>query len=105
MSASGMGEVGKKSSTFELNLVPFIDLLSTLICFLLITAVWQKLDVMSSNTPPKNTAEMPDTPQPPPDQPGAPSHGRLLAWTKPTSSKTSKSCRFHMLARIQMSRA
>ena len=30
----------KKSLDAELNLVPFIDLLSTCICFLLITAVW-----------------------------------------------------------------
>lgn len=30
----------KKHLDFELNLVPFIDLLSVCICFLLITAVW-----------------------------------------------------------------
>ena len=69
MGASGMGG-GGKSVNVELNLVPFIDLLSTLICFLLITAVWQELDTMSSEAPPKATAEMPDEPQPtpPPDQ-------------------------------------
>src|SRR5690606_15226329 len=41
-----------------------------LICFLLITAVWQQLDTMSSNAPPKATAEIPEDPQPtpPPDQ-------------------------------------
>ena len=37
----------KKHLDFELNLVPFIDLLSTCICFLLITAVW--LNVGSLN--------------------------------------------------------
>lgn len=63
MGASGMGG-GGKSANFELNLVPFIDLLSTLICFLLITAVWQELDSMASNAPPKATSEMPDNPQP-----------------------------------------
>ena len=63
-----MGGGGKKSVNVELNLVPFIDLLSTLICFLLITAVWQEIDVVSSSAPPKSTSEMPDTPQPrPPD--------------------------------------
>lgn len=65
MGASGMGG-GGKSANFELNLVPFIDLLSTLICFLLITAAWQELDSMASNAPPKATSELPDTPQPPP---------------------------------------
>lgn len=30
----------KKHLDFDLNLIPFIDLLSTCICFLLLTAVW-----------------------------------------------------------------
>lgn len=34
---------GKKSLNVDVNLVPFIDLLSTLICFLLIAAVWLQL--------------------------------------------------------------
>lgn len=38
---------GKKHLDFELNLIPFIDLLSTCICFLLLTAVW--LNVGSMN--------------------------------------------------------
>jgi biopolymer transport protein TolR len=33
----------KKHLDFELNLVPFIDLLSTCICFLLMTAVWTQV--------------------------------------------------------------
>lgn len=33
----------KKHLDFELNLIPFIDLLSTCICFLLITAVWMQI--------------------------------------------------------------
>ncbi len=37
----------KKHLDFELNLVPFIDLLSVCICFLLMTAVW--LNVTSIN--------------------------------------------------------
>lgn len=37
----------KKHLDFELNLIPFIDLLSTCICFLLLTAVW--LNVGSMN--------------------------------------------------------
>ncbi|MEX0798225.1 MAG: biopolymer transporter ExbD [Bacteriovoracaceae bacterium] len=34
----GLGK--KKDKNAELNLTPFIDLLSTMVCFLLITAVW-----------------------------------------------------------------
>ena len=34
---------GKKSMNFELNLIPFIDVLSTCICFLLVTAVFINL--------------------------------------------------------------
>lgn len=33
----------KKSLDFELNLIPFIDLLSVCICFLLLTAVWLQI--------------------------------------------------------------
>jgi biopolymer transport protein TolR len=35
-----MGLGGKKDLDAQLNLTPFIDLLSTCVCFLLITAVW-----------------------------------------------------------------
>src|SRR5262249_33183588 len=38
------GKGGKKPLNAELNLVPFIDLLSCCISFLLITAVWTQLD-------------------------------------------------------------
>jgi biopolymer transport protein TolR len=34
---------GRRSSGFDLNLVPFIDLLSVNITFLLVTAVWSEL--------------------------------------------------------------
>ena len=37
----------KKTLDFEVNLIPFIDLLSTCICFLLLTAVW--VNVASMN--------------------------------------------------------
>ncbi len=37
----------KKHLDFELNLIPFIDLLSTLICFLLITAVWMQIGALN----------------------------------------------------------
>jgi biopolymer transport protein TolR len=41
--ASQRGKGRKKSMNFELNLVPFIDVLSTCICFLLVTAVFVNL--------------------------------------------------------------
>jgi biopolymer transport protein TolR len=47
---------GKKSLDAEINLVPFIDLLSCCISFLLITAVWTQiagLQVGSSGGPPE----------------------------------------------------
>src|SRR5919205_204886 len=47
---------GKKALDAELNLVPFIDLLSCCISFLLITAVWTQiagLQVASSGGPPE----------------------------------------------------
>lgn len=37
----------RKTLDFEVNLIPFIDLLSTCICFLLLTAVW--VNVASMN--------------------------------------------------------
>jgi biopolymer transport protein ExbD len=35
---------------YELNLTPYIDLMSTLIVFLLLTAVWNQIAVLSSDT-------------------------------------------------------
>lgn len=49
MSTGGIGGGGRRNVNAELNLVPYIDLLSTLICFLLITAVWGQIDAMSTN--------------------------------------------------------
>ena len=50
-----LGKKGKKALDATLNLVPFIDLLSCCISFLLITAVWTQiagLQVASSGGPP-----------------------------------------------------
>lgn len=44
MHVSSSGSKGRRKNTnFELNLVPFIDVLSTCICFLLVTAVFINL--------------------------------------------------------------
>lgn len=42
-----MGHGKKKHLDFEVNLIPFIDLLSTCICFLLLTAVWLNVGVLN----------------------------------------------------------
>ena len=43
----GRSSGGKKSLNVELNLVPFIDLLTCLICFLLMAAVWIQIGKIS----------------------------------------------------------
>ena len=43
MHVSGSKKGKKKNLNFELNLIPFIDVLSTCICFLLVTAVFINL--------------------------------------------------------------
>ena len=45
--ASGRGGKGRKSLDAEVNLVPFIDLLSMCICFLLMTAVWVEMGAVN----------------------------------------------------------
>jgi biopolymer transport protein TolR len=46
-------EHGSGSLNVELNLVPFIDLLSSLVLFLLVTAVWTQVSVISASVSPK----------------------------------------------------
>jgi biopolymer transport protein TolR len=43
------GKGRKKNMNFELNLIPFIDVLSTCICFLLVTAVFVNLGAFHTN--------------------------------------------------------
>ena len=63
MAGGGGGGGDKRSANAEINLVPYIDLLSTLICFLLITAVWQQVSVITTNsstTPPSEDSFNPN---------------------------------------------
>lgn len=50
MASAGAGTSGgggrRKNLDADLNLVPFIDLLSTCICFLLMTAVWMEIGAL-----------------------------------------------------------
>lgn len=52
------GKGGKKSVDSEINMVPMIDLLMCLICFLLITAVWSTMAKIDAN------AQVPGQPKP-----------------------------------------
>lgn len=61
-----------RSSNTELNLVPFIDLMSVLITFLLITAVWSQVSMIqlgSSIYAKKNDSQQPVEPPPMADIP------------------------------------
>jgi biopolymer transport protein ExbD len=64
MGASGIGG-GKRSANAELNLVPYIDLLSTLICFLLLTAVYQQISSLSTQGAPPGTTDSASSPDQP----------------------------------------
>jgi biopolymer transport protein ExbD len=65
----GGGEGGKKSVSAELNLVPFIDFLSTLIAFLLVSAVWTQLARINVTQKSASGGAPSDTPLPQnPDQ-------------------------------------
>lgn len=52
---TGSGK-GRKGVDAELNLIPFIDLLSTCILFLLMTAVWVQISRMSAFSQPSGEA-------------------------------------------------
>ncbi len=59
------GKGGKKPLDAQINLVPFIDLLSCCISFLLITAVWTQLarmDVTQKSKAPAGAVDEPPTP-------------------------------------------
>jgi biopolymer transport protein ExbD len=56
------GGGGKKSVDVDINLVPFIDMMSCLVAFLLITAVWTNLAQI--NIKPKGMANQSDVPPP-----------------------------------------
>jgi biopolymer transport protein TolR len=56
------GKGGKKSLTADLNLVPYIDLLTCMVAFLLITAVWTQLAQLKTS----QRGQGGDQEQPPP---------------------------------------
>ncbi len=46
--ALGSGPKNKKDLNFELSLIPFIDILSVCICFLLMTVIWVQVGALSA---------------------------------------------------------
>ena len=67
MGVSLPGGGGKRGLDFEINLVPFIDLLSCLISFLLVTAVWTQLGKIDLNQPPPSQSESETPPEQKPE--------------------------------------
>jgi biopolymer transport protein TolR len=67
-SVSDGGGGNKRPSSFDLNLVPFIDLMSVMITFLLITAVWTQVSMikLGSSIYGKNNTPDDNVPPPPP---------------------------------------
>ena len=62
---ASLGTGDKKSVNVELNIVPFIDLMSCLTAFLLVTAVWVNIARIQTKTTGKSMSGDPD-PDPPP---------------------------------------
>lgn len=60
------GSGNKRESSFELNLVPFIDLMSVMITFLLITAVWTQVSMIKLGSSIYGKQNTEETPPPPP---------------------------------------
>jgi biopolymer transport protein ExbD len=63
------GKAGGRSANIELNLVPFIDLMSVLITFLLLTAVWSQVSMiqLGSSIYSRKQENMPAPAPPPPE--------------------------------------
>jgi len=62
------GKGRSKNLNVDLNLVPFIDFMSCLIAFLMITAVWTEISALETE---QNISQDPPT-EPPPDPPPPP---------------------------------
>ena len=60
------GSGNKRAASFELNLVPFIDLMSVMITFLLITAVWTQVSMIKLGSSIYGKQNTDETPPPPP---------------------------------------
>lgn len=61
------GGGNKRAASFDLNLVPFIDLMSVMITFLLITAVWTQVSMIKLGSSIYGKQNTEETPPPPPN--------------------------------------
>ncbi len=61
------GGGSKRAASFDLNLVPFIDLMSVMITFLLITAVWTQVSMIKLGSSIYGKQNTEETPPPPPN--------------------------------------
>src|SRR5260221_14603985 len=94
------GKTGKKAVNADLNLVPYIDLLTCMVAFLLITAVWSQLARLEAHqkgqgqageeTPPEKVVKLVVVvngegfnPVPGDDQQPIPKRGAQYAFQKP----------------------
>lgn len=66
MAQVGGDEGNKRAASFDLNLVPFIDLMSVMITFLLITAVWTQVSMIKLGSSIYGKQNTDETPPPPP---------------------------------------
>lgn len=60
------GKGNGRAASFDLNLVPFIDLMSVMITFLLITAVWTQVSMIKLGSSIYGKQNTDETPPPPP---------------------------------------
>lgn len=60
------GKGNKREASFDLNLIPFIDLMSVMITFLLITAVWTQVSMIKLGSSIYGKQNTDETPPPPP---------------------------------------
>lgn len=60
------GGGNRREASFDLNLVPFIDLMSVMITFLLITAVWTQVSMIKLGSSIYGKQNTDETPPPPP---------------------------------------
>ena len=67
MGGFSTGKGGDKLN-FELNLVPFIDLLSALVLFLLVTAVWAQISAIPASVETAGKKTTTPTPATPPEE-------------------------------------
>jgi biopolymer transport protein ExbD len=59
MASAGPAPSGKRAFDAEFNLVPFIDLLSCCVCFLLVSAVWTQVAKIDTKPAPNIPTETP----------------------------------------------